>query len=83
MGSMALGLMFAMSKPATIGLGILLLLCLILAILLVQYGWLYIQALVSGAHVGFFTLIAMRLRTVSPKQIVNARITAPSLSAGT
>ena len=37
---------------------------------------LYIQALLSGAHVGFLSLVAMRLRKVSPGTIVQARITA-------
>ncbi len=37
---------------------------------------LYIQALLSGAHVGLFNLIFMRMRKVDPKVIVNSRIMA-------
>jgi len=37
---------------------------------------LWIAALASGAHVGMFTLIAMRLRRVAPKSIVEPRISA-------
>jgi uncharacterized protein YqfA (UPF0365 family) len=37
---------------------------------------LWIAAMASGAHVGLFTLIAMRLRRVSPKSIVEPRISA-------
>ena len=50
--------------------------CLVLAIMIFQFGWLYIQAAVSGARVSFVSLIAMRLRKVSATTIVNARITA-------
>ena len=35
---------------------------------------LWIAALASGAHVGLFTLVAMRLRRVPPKSIVEPRI---------
>ncbi|MCP4600530.1 MAG: flotillin-like protein FloA [Proteobacteria bacterium] len=37
---------------------------------------LWIAALASGAHVGMFTLIAMRLRRVTPRSIVEPRISA-------
>lgn len=37
---------------------------------------LWIAALASGAHVGLFTLVAMRLRRVPPKSIVEPRISA-------
>ncbi len=37
---------------------------------------LWIAALASGAHVGLFTLVAMRLRRVTPKSIVEPRISA-------
>ncbi len=37
---------------------------------------LWIAALASGAHVGLFTLIAMRLRRVAPRLIVEPRISA-------
>ena len=37
---------------------------------------LWVQALVSGAHVGLFTIVFMRFRKVPPKLIVNAKIMA-------
>lgn len=37
---------------------------------------LWIQALVSGASVGLFNIVFMRLRKISPKLIVNAKIMA-------
>lgn len=37
---------------------------------------LWIAALATGAHVGLFTLVAMRLRRVPPKAIVEPRISA-------
>lgn len=49
--------------------------------ILVIFFWLipirlWIAALASGAHVGLFTLVAMRLRRVPPKSIVEPRISA-------
>ncbi len=41
-----------------------------------KYGWLYIQAMASGAHVPLFQLIGMTFRRVNSKTIVDARITA-------
>jgi len=53
---------------------------LIIAFLLVFFYFipigLWIAAWSSGAHVGIFTLIAMRLRRVSPSAIINPRISA-------
>jgi uncharacterized protein YqfA (UPF0365 family) len=48
-------------------------------IVLIIFFWfipvrLWIAALASGAHVGLFTLVAMRLRRVPPKSIVEPRI---------
>lgn len=37
---------------------------------------LWIQALVSGAHVGLFNIVFMRFRKVPPKLVVNAKIMA-------
>jgi len=50
-------------------------------VLLFVFFWfipvrLWIAALASGAHVGLFTLVAMRLRRVPPKSIVEPRISA-------
>jgi len=52
-----------------------------LFVLMLIFFWLipvrlWIAALASGAHVGLFTLVAMRLRRVSPKSIVEPRISA-------
>jgi len=47
---------------------------LVLLIFLFTYGFLYIKALLAGAHVGVFELISMRLMGVSPSVIVNSRI---------
>ena len=64
-------------EPAQLLLVILLgIVCFVLFIMLFKYGWLYIRAAVSGAHVNFLTLIAMRLRRVDPGTIVTARIAA-------
>ena len=48
----------------------------IFVILLIKYGWLWVQAATSGASVHFFTLIAMSLRHVPPRLIVENRIAA-------
>ncbi len=77
MGGMDLALMVAQISQAAIFLLVLLaLVCFVLVILLFKYGYLYIRAAVSGAHVSFLTLIAMTLRRVSPAAIVDARIAA-------
>ena len=49
---------------------------LIFVIFLFQFGWLYIQAAVSGAHVAFLNLVAMKFRRVNASVIVTARIAA-------
>ena len=72
----------AVQKPLIVFLLILLaLVCFILVIFLFKYGYLYIRAAVSGAHVNFLTLIAMRLRRVDPAAIVQARIGAVKAEA--
>lgn len=50
----------------------------LLAIFIVMFNFigLYVRALVSGARVTFIDLIGMRLRKVSPEQIINSRIQA-------
>ncbi len=47
---------------------------LLILILLFKYGWLYIQALASDAHVGLLQLIGMTFRRVHARVIVEARI---------
>lgn len=48
----------------------------IFMIFVFKYGWLYIQALASGAHVPLIQLIGMTLRRVNAKVIVDGRIMA-------
>ena len=47
-----------------------------LLIFFFNYGFLYIKALLAGAHVGIFELIGMTLRGVRPSVIVDCRIIA-------
>ncbi|HEX7900338.1 MAG TPA: flotillin-like protein FloA [Planctomycetota bacterium] len=55
-------------------IGALVLTLLIFFIIILKYGLLYIQALLSGARVGLLDLVGMSLRKVSPLTIVTARI---------
>ena len=43
---------------------------------LFSYGFLYIKALLAGAHVGILELVGMKLRGVRPSVIVDSRIMA-------
>ncbi len=52
------------------------LIVLVLFVVLFNFIGLYVQALVSGAKVGFLDMVGMRLRKISPGSIVNARIQA-------
>jgi uncharacterized protein YqfA (UPF0365 family) len=49
---------------------------LVLGFVLMQFFNLWLQAMLSGAHVGFVDLIGMKLRKVDPKVIVLTRISA-------
>jgi len=49
---------------------------LVIFALVFQFIGLYVRALVSGAKVGIFDLIGMRLRKINPNLVVNARIQA-------
>ncbi len=53
---------------------------IVVVLVLSRYFMLWLQALMSNAHVGFFNLIGMSLRRVNPSTIVNTRIMA--LKAG-
>ncbi|MBX7166073.1 MAG: flotillin-like protein FloA [Pirellulales bacterium] len=55
---------------------LLILIGVILAIAFLAYGRLWLQALMSNAHVGFARLIAMSLRQVNARTIIQARIMA-------
>jgi uncharacterized protein YqfA (UPF0365 family) len=56
------------------GLGLIIL--LVLAIVVLNFGMIWIRALFSGARVTFTELIALRLRTVPVGLVVDTRITA-------
>lgn len=76
---MSLAMMLAQQETKGLwlfGAVVLGIICLIVALMLFRYGWLYIRAAVSGAHVSLLNLVAMRLRNVDPGSIVQARITA-------
>jgi len=47
-----------------------------LLMIIMRYGYLWVQAWVSGAHVGLLNLVAMTFRRVNPRIIVEARISA-------
>ena len=49
---------------------------LIIVVIVGSFFNVWIRALTSGAHVSFWNLIAMKLRRVSPKLIVDSRIQA-------
>lgn len=50
--------------------------CFIFLILIIKYGWLWVQAMSSGASVGLATLVGMTLRHIPPRLIVENRIAA-------
>ena len=58
----------------TIGLVFLVLFLLGFLVLFLKYAKLYIQAVLSGADVGLFDMLAMSLRKVNPTIIVAGRI---------
>lgn len=67
----------AVSKELlTIGIVIGFIFLIIILILIFKYGWLYIQALASDAHVGLLQLIGMTFRRVHARVIVESRIMA-------
>ena len=55
-------------------IGVLVLMLLIGFIVMMKYGLLWIQALMSGARVGLLNIVGMSLRKVSPVTIVTARV---------
>ncbi len=58
------------------GLVVVALILLVLFIVMAQYFQIYVNAMVSGAHVGLIDLVGMRLRRVNPNIIVRCRIQA-------
>jgi uncharacterized protein YqfA (UPF0365 family) len=55
-------------------IGVAVLIGLVFFIIIMKYGLLYIQATLSGAHVGLLQLVGMSLRKVAPHTIVMARV---------
>ncbi|MCP4270288.1 MAG: flotillin-like protein FloA [Candidatus Brocadiaceae bacterium] len=69
--------LLATSKEVlTIGIVIGGILTLLFLLLIFKYGWLYIQALASGANVALIQLIGMTFRRVNARTIVDSRIMA-------
>ncbi len=67
----------AASKEAlTIGIVIGSIFTILFLLLIFKYGWLYIQALGSGANVALIQLIGMTFRRVNARTIVDSRIMA-------
>lgn len=56
--------------------GVLVVFVLVVGYILISFFNVWLRALLAGAPVNIFTLVAMRLRNVDPKLIVDARITA-------
>jgi uncharacterized protein YqfA (UPF0365 family) len=65
---------FFSTSLGLISMGVIAIIGLIFIIILFKYGLLYIQATLSGAHVGLLDLVGMSLRKVAPMTIVNARV---------
>jgi len=61
-------------KP--LGVGVSIFFAFVVAVVFLKYGWLFIQAWMSGAYVSIWKLVGMSLRRVSPGIIVNAKIMA-------
>jgi uncharacterized protein YqfA (UPF0365 family) len=68
---------------AFIGIGILLIIGFVIAIVLFNYGKLWIQAFMSNAHVSLLSLIGMSFRQVHARTIVEAKIMAMQAGVGT
>jgi uncharacterized protein YqfA (UPF0365 family) len=47
-----------------------------LLVLIGRYGSLWLQATLTGAHIGLFSLVAMSLRQIDPRTVVRCRIMA-------
>jgi uncharacterized protein YqfA (UPF0365 family) len=71
-----LALSFANDPIQTILYGIGILVLLVIAILILNFGMIWVRALFSGARVTFTELIALRLRSVPVGLVVDTRITA-------
>ena len=78
MNGLNLPVTLATTQPSTVILIAILVLALLIALIVlmfvIQYFNLWLQAMLSGAHVGFMEIIGMRFRKVHPKTIVLSRI---------
>ncbi len=69
-------LLVASKEALTIGIVIGAIFLILFLLLIFKYGWLYIQALASGANVALLQLVGMTLRRVNARIIVDSRIMA-------
>jgi len=69
-------LLAASKEVLTIGIVIGAIFLILFLLLIFKYGWLYIQALASGANVALLQLIGMTFRRVNARIIVDSRIMA-------
>ena len=69
-------LLAASKEVLTIGIVLGAIFLILFLLLIFKYGWLYIQALASGANVALIQLIGMTLRRVNARIIVDSRIMA-------
>src|SRR4051795_4133926 len=65
------------------GVALLLIAAFVVVIVLFSYGKLWVQAVMSNAHVSLFTLVGMSLRQVHARSIVEAKIMAMQAGVGT
>jgi len=65
-----------------IGLAIVLIAAFVVVIVLISYGKLWVQAVMSNAHVSLLSLIGMSLRQVHARTIVEAKIMANQAAVG-
>lgn len=82
----AISSVLAQSQPFAdssleVGTPLFILFAIAIIVFFILFAWLipvrlWIAAWASGAHVGLFTLVAMRIRRVTPKHIVEPRIAA-------
>ncbi|MBM4084802.1 MAG: UPF0365 family protein, partial [Planctomycetes bacterium] len=67
-------IVLAASDVTRFGVWLLILAAIVICVLVFKYGWLWIQALASGAHVSLTKLIGMSLRRVSPRLMVQCKV---------
>src|SRR3954454_19946800 len=65
------------------GIALLIIVAFVVVIVLFSYGKLWVQAVMSNAHVSLFSLVGMSLRQVHAPTIVKAKIMAMQAGVGT